>query len=252
MLSIYVSGGGSGGFLNPSLTIMLHVFRGFPARHIHSYILAQCLGAFTGALLAFAMYSDAIYHLDGALLPESTGILLYTEPLPWISPATAFFSEFLGSAVIGCCILALGDSANSPPGAGMHALIIGLLITTCTMAFSYNTKGAFNPARDLGPRVAAIVVGYPSSVFTAYHNWWIWGPWVACTLGALAGGLMYDTCVFRGGESPINYSFQHYKVVGLKHKAWYLRTMRKHHAAAGVEQDIEKGVAEDNEARGIA
>lgn len=168
MLGIYTSGGGSGGFLNPAVTIMLSVFRGFPAKHIPTYILAQILGAFTGALLAYAVYRDAIYHSEGGEpWPASTGQYFYTQPQEWVTPATAFFTEFFGTAVLGGSILALGDSGNSPPGAGMHALIIGLLVTTCSMAFGNNTHGCFNPVRDFGPRVAIVVVGFPKKYFSA-------------------------------------------------------------------------------------
>lgn len=136
MLSIYVAGGSSGAHLNPALSIMLSVWRGFPARRIPVYILAQLLGAFTGAVIAIALYRDAILHMDGALLPSSTGIYIYTQPKDWISPATAFFSEAAGTGILALGIIALGDDANSPPGAGNHAFIIGLLVTGLLMAFS--------------------------------------------------------------------------------------------------------------------
>lgn len=207
MVGIYIAGGGSGAFLNPAIIIMLSIFRGFPSRRIPVYVLAQVLGAFCGALLAIAIYYDSIMHLDGALVAESTGTAIYTQPRgDYIRVSTAFFAEVLGSAVVGCSILALGDSGNSPPGAGMHALIIGFLITVVTMSLSWTTRGCFNPARDLGPRLAAIAVGYPTNSFTAFHNWWIWGGWAAPLVGVLLGGCAYDLCIFKGGESPVSQS----------------------------------------------
>lgn len=113
------------------------------------YIIAQVFGAYCGALLAFAVYYDDIYHYEGALLPDGTGIAFYTQPKDWVRPVSAFFTEALGTAVIACAILAFGDSWNSPPGAGMHALIIGLLTTTVCMALGYSTGGTFNPARGM-------------------------------------------------------------------------------------------------------
>lgn len=217
MLAIYIAGGGSGAFLNPSLTIMLSVFRGFPARRVPIYILVQLLGAYTGALLAFAVYRDDILHYSSGILdPASTGPYIYTQPKDWISNSTAFFTEMLGTAVIGCSILALGDSSNSPPGAGMHAFIIGLLTTTVTMSLGFSTGGCFNPVRDIGPRLAAITVGYPTSLFNAHQYWWIWGPCCATVTGALLGGLVYDLCIFKGGESPVNYSCGRWKQAGME------------------------------------
>lgn len=245
MLSIYIAGGGSGAFLNPALTLMLSVFRGFPARRVPVYIAVQLLGAFTGALLAFAIYKDDIIHLDGGLVPESTGMAFYTQPKDWVSNSTAFFTEMLGTAVIGCSIMALGDSHNSPPGAGMHAFIIGLLTTAVTMSLGYSTGGCFNPIRDLGPRLATIAVGYPASVFTAKQNWWIWGPWCATITGALLGGLIYDLCIFKGGESPVNYSYGRWRIETLKNEAGLAHALGLHERKDEIERRLESGEIHD-------
>ena len=78
----------------------------------------------------------------------------------WINGSTAFFNEFVGTAILSIAVLALGDDTNSPPGAGMSAFILGLIITVLSMAFGYQTGAALNPARDLGPRLALWCVGY--------------------------------------------------------------------------------------------
>lgn len=245
MLAIYIAGGGSGAFLNPALTIMLSVFRGFPARRVPVYIIAQLLGAFTGSILAFAIYHDDIIHLDGGLIANSTGVVLYTQPKDWVSNSTAFFTEMLGTAVIGCSIMALGDSHNSPPGAGMHAFIIGLLTTTVTMALGYSTGGCFNPVRDLGPRLASIAVGYPTESFTSHQNWWLWGPCCATITGALLGGLIYDLCIFKGGESPVNYSFNRWKIEGLKEERDVSNFFGFHKKAEDIDRRLESGELSD-------
>ncbi|KJX98796.1 aquaporin-like protein [Zymoseptoria brevis] len=246
MLAIYVSGGGSGAFLNPALTILLSVFRGFPARRVPTYILAQILGCFTGALLAFAVYRDGILVLseDGILSAETTGTAFYTQPKEWMGNGSAFLTELLGTAVVGISILALGDSGNSPPGAGMHAFVIGLLITTVTMALGQGTGGCFNPARDLGPRIATVVLGYDSGMWSARDWWWIWGAWGATVTGALLGGFVYDACIFKGGESPVNYSRRRWKVEGLKEeKVWTERLgMRK--KTKDLQKKLEEGAVE--------
>ena len=206
------------------------------------YILVQILGAFCGALLAFAVHRDSVLYLDdGALLPTSTGVSMYTQPRDWVRVSTAFFSELLGSAVLTCTIMALGDSGNSPPGAGMHALIIGLVVTATSMALSYPTRGCFNPARDLGPRLAALAVGYPPSIFSAWHSWWIWGGWVAPTAGALVGALAYDLCVFKGGESPVNYSLSRWRHKTVKGERNLLKKVVRSRRHKAVERRLESG-----------
>jgi aquaglyceroporin related protein len=243
MIGIYIAGGSSGAFLNPMVVMVLAVFRGFPARRIPVYILVQILGAFIGSLLAFAVYRDSIMNLDGALLPETTGVNFYTQPqADYISVHTAFIVEMLGSAVIACTILALGDSGNSPPGAGMHAFIIGLLITTTCMALGWTTRGCFNPARDLGPRLAALAVGYPLHSFTDWSNFWIWGAWCAPMVGGLIGGVAYDACVFKGGESPINYSGGLWKKKALqKESDFFAHVMRNNAKAVDIDRRLESG-----------
>lgn len=243
MIAIYIAGGASGGFVNPAIAVMLSVFRGFPAKRLPSYILAQVLGSFCGALLAYAVNQDNIRHFDSALLPSSTGTAFYTQPRDWIQPGTAFITETLGTAMLGCSIIALGDSGNSPPGAGMHAFIIGILLTAILMSLGYNTTGCFNPARDLGPRMAVLAVGYPLETFTAYNHWWLWGTWCADILGACVGALMYDVCIFKGGESPVNYSFGRWKVETRKEETGWLHRLGKHKKAKNLERDLENGVA---------
>lgn len=246
---VYVSGGSSGGFLNPVIIIALTIYRGFPWRRVPQYILVQVFGAFVGALLAFAVYYDSIIYLDGALLPESTGVSMYTQPREWVRNSTAFFCELLGSAVITCTIMALGDSGNSPPGAGMHAFIIGLVITATTMGLSWPTRGCFNPARDLGPRFAALAVGYPTSIFNARDSFWIWGAWVATILGGLIGGLAYDLCIFKGGESPVNFSFGRWRNKTLKGESNVLKKALRSKRHEAIDQRLESGAFTASEDR---
>ena len=205
MLGIYIAGGISGGHLNPAISILLSINRGFPWNRCAIYIFAQILGAFTAGCIAYGLYRDAIIHYQGTLLPESTGIVFYTQPKGWVTPPTAFFNEFTATAILACSVLALGDDANAPAGAGMGAVVIGFLVTALTMAFGFTTGGCFNPARDFGPRLVAWIAGYGTTTFTAMNYWWIWGPWCATISGALFGGAVYDVFIFVGGESPVNY-----------------------------------------------
>ncbi|CAI7625999.1 hypothetical protein N7527_002943 [Penicillium freii] len=209
MTAIYTTGGMSGGHLNPAISISLSVFRGFPARRCVIYIAAQLLGAITAGGISYAIYHDAIVEVATlAKVPQNASVAaqaLLTLPKPFVRPATAFFTEFLGSAILVGSILALGDDTNAPPGAGMQAFIIGIIITIIILALGYNTGGCFNCARDFGPRLVAVMAGWGGHLFREYHAWWIWGPWVADITGALFGALIYDMAIFTGGESPVNY-----------------------------------------------
>ncbi|KAF7877199.1 hypothetical protein EAF04_000884 [Stromatinia cepivora] len=215
-VGIYIAGGISGAHLNPAISLMLCIYRGFPIRKAFIYMLAQILGGFLAGLIAYGIYKDAIamYNATGGILDKGqsvnllsggTGSSFYTQPKSFASPSSSFFNEFVATGILACTVLALGDDSNAPPGAGMHALIVGLVVTVLTMAFGYTTGACLNPARDFGPRLATAAVGYSSEVFTASNAWWIYGAWGATISGALIGGLFYDVAIFVGGESPVNY-----------------------------------------------
>lgn len=139
------------------------------------------------------------------LFAGGTGKALFTGPADFAGVGASFGNEFVATAILSCAVLALGDDSNAPPGAGMHAFIVGLVVFVLTMAFGYTTGPCLNPARDLGPRVVAAMVGYGGRVFTNWNAWWIYGAWGATISGGLVGGLMYDAIIFVGGESPVNY-----------------------------------------------
>ncbi|RDW58533.1 putative aquaglyceroporin [Aspergillus mulundensis] len=209
MIAIYISGGISGGHMNPAISISMWVWRGFPARRCATYTAAQVLGAITASGIAYALYHDAIVQLAASngvpqVLTDAKQAMVVT-PKSFVHPVAAFFVEFVGSAILIGAIMALGDDSNAPPGAGMQAFIIGILVTVLILALGFTTGGCFNPARDFGARVVVAMAGWGGTLFSEYHVWWIWGPWVADIAGGLFGGLMYDLIIFTGGESPVNY-----------------------------------------------
>jgi aquaglyceroporin related protein len=241
MIGIYIAGGISGGHLNPAISILLCVFRGFPAKKTAVYITAQMIGAILAGLLAYGLYHDAIFAYAGTLSATSTGSSFYTQPASFTGPATSFFTEFIATGILACAILALGDDSNAPPGAGMHAFIVGLVVTVLTMAFGYNTGACLNPARDFGPRLATLIVGYGRTVFTANDCWWLWGAWGGTITGALVGGLFYDAAIFVGGESPINYPKRRRRRARMKmQKRWWRRIGRNGKKVRELEEGIKQ------------
>lgn len=142
MIGIYIAGGISGAHLNPAMSIMLWIYRGFPLRKIPSYAFAQVLGAFLAALISFGLFRTSIiaYADTTDLASTDTVSAFITYPRnSWVDPATAFFTEFVGTTILAVVVLALGDDSNAPPGAGMNAFIMGLVIAVLSMAFGYNT-----------------------------------------------------------------------------------------------------------------
>lgn len=204
MIGIYIAGGVSGAHLNPALSIVLSVYRGFPWSLCWQYIVAQLLGTITASGIVYGLYRDAIMEFAAADVARA-GPAFYTQPRDGLSDTAAFFTEFVATAIAAGSVLALGDDGNAPPGAGMHAFIIGLMVTSLCMAFSYNTGTCLNPARDLGPRLIVWAAGFGDEVMTLRSYWFIWGPWCGTISGGIFGAAVYDTMIFIGGESPVNY-----------------------------------------------
>ncbi|KAI1099957.1 aquaporin-like protein [Jackrogersella minutella] len=201
MFGIYLGGGVSGAHMNPAISISLWLFRGFPWRSCLIYVLVQFLASIVAGALAYGIYRDSIRYVDPTM--TSTAKSFFSSPQEWVSPGTAFFDQVVGSAIMMIAVFALGDDANNPPGAGMHALVLGLLLTTLKFTLGYNVGSALNPASDFGPRVVAWAVGYRGTE-TFGTGWWFYGPWLATILGSFIGCTLYDGFVFVGTESPIN------------------------------------------------
>lgn len=225
MIGIYLSGGISGAHLNPAITIMLWFYRGFPKRKMIPYFAAQFLGAFIAALASYGLYLASIqaYNATGDPTKILNGFVT-SQRYSYIDPATAFFNEFMGTAILAATVLALGDDQNAPPGAGMNSLIIGLVITALNFGFAFQTGAAMNPSRDFGPRLAMLALGYGRELFT--NPYWFYGPFAGTISGAMVGAALYDICIFTGGESPINYPWTRTKRSFKKGKAKWGRRLR--------------------------
>lgn len=93
---------------------------------------------------------------------------------------SAFFSEFLATAVLMIAILAMCDKQNSGPPQGLGPLIIFMVFVAISVSLGMETGESthlwkdfglrlvgfgINPARDLGPRILTSMVGYGREVY---------------------------------------------------------------------------------------
>ncbi|KAI0087004.1 aquaporin-like protein [Irpex rosettiformis] len=205
-LGVWVSGGVSGGHINPAVTIALATFRDFPWRKVPIYIFAQLLGGICGAGCIYANYIHAIDLVEGGrhVRTLTTAGLFSTYAADYMTNVSCFFDEFLGTAILLICVLSFTDRANGPPPAGLVPLSLFILILGIGSALGMQTGYAINPARDLGPRILTAMVGYGGQVFTFRHQYWLWCPVLGPILGALVGTLVYDSLLFTGSEALVN------------------------------------------------
>jgi len=198
LLGILVSGGVSGGHLNPAVSVALATIGKFPWRKVPHYLAAQYLGAFAASGIVFLVYWDALvwYEHDRAVyrsIPETSGIFS-TFPATHLSMVGGIFDQFLGTFLLLVCICAITDKRNMQVEKQLVPLFIGFTVLGLGISLGYNCGYAVNPARDLAPRIFTALVGWGPGVFTEYNHWWV-VPVVACHVGAIAGAWAYYLAV---------------------------------------------------------
>jgi glycerol uptake facilitator protein len=205
-LGVYVAARLSGAHLNPAVTVALAAFKGFEWRKVAPYAIAQTLGAFVAALLVRWNYSEVLNKVDPGHTIKTQGVfstLPGNGSLP-VGHWGAFRDQIIGTAILLFLILAITDAANTPPGANLAPVVIGLLVVAIGMAWGTNAGYAINPARDLGPRLASFVTGYGTAFRDQTGYLYFWIPIVGPIIGGLAGAGLYQVLVgrFLPSEGP--------------------------------------------------
>ncbi|SNX83393.1 related to Aquaporin 3 [Melanopsichium pennsylvanicum] len=209
-MAVWVSGGISGGHCNPSVTIALSLFRGFPKRKILPFIFAQTLGATAASLLVYLNNYTHITLFEGGENirtlkgPTSTAGFFFTVPNPDLSYPQAFFSEFFATSILILVVFALADPLNLKPPKGTMPFAMFLVLLGIGSSMGFNTGYAINGARDTGPRIALWLVGYGGEVWSHDGGYWLWAPWIGSILGGIVGAGAYDTFLYTGLDSPMN------------------------------------------------
>ncbi len=197
-MGVYVSGGVSGGHLNPAVTLAAAVWQRFPWARVLPYIAAQTAGAFVAAAVVFLTYHDALNHFDGGVRQVSgalgTAGIFATYPQAWLSTLGGLVDQIVGTALLVGVILAIIDEKNMAPPKGITPVVVGLLVLLIGATFGLNAGYAINPARDFGPRLFTFLAGWGSGVFTAGNGWW-WVPIVGPMIGAVLGGGLYQAAI---------------------------------------------------------
>ena len=198
-MGCYVAAGVTGAHLNPAVSLALAVHRRFPWRKVAPYAAAQMAGAFAASAVVFVTYREALNAFDGGIRqvagPFGTAGIWATYPQPFLTGFPGgVVDQVVGTALLVAVIFAITDTRNSPAPAGLAPVIVGLLVVLIGATFGFNSGYAINPARDFAPRLFTAVAGWGSEVFRAGNGWW-WVPIVGPSIGAVAGGWLYDACV---------------------------------------------------------
>ena len=128
------------------------------------------------------------------MLDHTAGIFSTFPAVPGFFPG--FFDQVVGTALLLGMILAVGDKFNAPPGANLAPLIVGLIVVAIGISFGGMYGYAINPARDLGPRLFAVLAGFKNNGLTDGTGAWL-PPVIGPMVGGLLGTLFYDLLIGR-------------------------------------------------------
>jgi glycerol uptake facilitator len=215
VLAVYAVGPISGAHLNPAVTISMALFRGLSWAKVLPYIFSQVLGAFLASSAIWTLWggfwgplaqklgvniggtgSQSIMMVFSCFYPNPG--MIGTDATAWakVSTGTAFGVEVAATAVLVFMILALTeDRHEGAPKSNLVPWFVGLTVTALVGTCAPLTMAALNPARDLGPRLFAYLVGFGEVAFPGPrgNEWWLFilGP----ITGAITGGLVYEFLV---------------------------------------------------------
>ena len=187
----------SGGHLNPAVTLGVvasgatEFVPGIPvdAASIFTYLGAEFVGAFIGAVLCWLAYKK---QFDGDA-PDGMKLGVFSTGPEVRNPLWNTVTEILGTFVLVFVVLAAGhwgDSATKTPGGlgWLGALGVALLVVGIGASLGGPTGYAINPARDLGPRIAHAVLPIPNKGSSDWGYSWI--PVVGPIIGGVLAGVL--------------------------------------------------------------
>jgi MIP family channel proteins len=140
MVFVAAFGDISGGHFNPAVTIGLATAGAFPTRRVVPYVIAQIAGAIVAAYALRLAFGGPANHLGATLV--DTQLITY---------GGAFMFEAVGTGFLVTAVLHTAVRTRSR----LAPVAIGLTITLCILGFGVVTGGSVNPARTIGPAVAA-------------------------------------------------------------------------------------------------
>ncbi|KAL0279563.1 UNVERIFIED_CONTAM: hypothetical protein PYX00_001093 [Menopon gallinae] len=193
-LGILISGGVSGGHLNPAVTVAGAIVGKFKRVKVFHYLIAQYLGAFVAAAFTYLVYIDSFKAFHGDLpMNQTTASIFATYPKSDLSVIGSVIDQILGSMVLIFAIYAATDKKNTNVPPHLVSVYVTLTLIGIACSLGINQGFAVNPARDLSPRIFTYLAGWGNQVFSSETYWYV--PIVGPHIGALIGALLYISLI---------------------------------------------------------
>ncbi|WP_017495266.1 MIP/aquaporin family protein [Flavobacterium sp. WG21] len=190
-VGVTISGPISGAHLNPIVTLGLALIGKFSWNLVPAYILAQMIGAMSGAFLVWLSHKDhfAATEDEGTTLAcFSTSPAIKNNLSNLISEVIATFVLIFSVFYIAGPSLQIATDSNATIGLGtIGALPVAIVVWAIGLSLGGTTGYAINPARDLGPRIMHAILPIKGS-----SNWtYAWIPIVGPIIGSGLAAALY-------------------------------------------------------------
>ena len=179
----YAVGHISGGHFNPAVTLGLWAGKRFEAKEILPYVVAQVLGAVSGAgILYMIARGKTGFSMAGGFASNGFG----SHSPGQYDALACFVAEVVLTFFF--LIVILGSTHGRAPK-GFAPIAIGLCLTLIHLISIPVTNTSVNPARSTGPAIFVAIFADSWAVSQ------LWMFWVAPILGALLAGFVYTWMV---------------------------------------------------------
>jgi glycerol uptake facilitator protein len=184
-MAVFAVGQFSGAHLNPAVTFGFAVQGSTEWGDVPEYFAGELVGAFIGACLVWAAYSN---HWRATEDPGLKLAVFCTAPAIRNTVANVV-TEIIGTFMLVFGVLAIVANPATVETA-LVPLLVGLLVLAIGLSLGGPTGYAINPARDLMPRIAHAVLPIAGKGPSDWGYAWI--PVVAPLIGGALGGLAFD------------------------------------------------------------
>jgi len=181
--------GSADAHLNPAVTLGFAISSGDYSKLI-TYIPAQLIGAFIGAVLVYLHYMPHWAETDD----KGLKLAVFSTGPAIRNPVTNVISEVIGTFVLVLVVGAifsngqLGGTGMTAVATGVGPYLVAALVWGIGLSLGGPTGYAINPARDLGPRIAHFLLPIAGKGDSDWNYSWV--PVVGPLVGGAIAGLV--------------------------------------------------------------
>ena len=218
-LAVYMTRYLSCAHLNPAVSVAMVLAGRMSVKKLPLYIVAQMVGALLAGLALFGLFSASIAHYEavneivrGTTASVDTARMFgefYPNPgdanVSVVSLPLAMCAEGFGTFLLALFIFALTEDCNvGRPSSDLQPMFIGLTVSSIIFFIAPLTQAGLNPARDLGPRIVAYLVGWGNAALPDTVGGWFWVYVLAPIIGSSLAALFFKYVL-----EPINKKKNH-------------------------------------------